>query len=168
MPYFLRAIYSNIQWDETQFPSWLKEGDLPSCIIRDLRADDNALSLWEIPDDKSNLLDVSAALASLRSNMKQDFDYALLNAQYLDELTFPPSKQPATTPYRDINHYHRNVPKLSLNSVVRFAHLLSKHGQFDRIGWKHISARLKRANSNGQLDLTKMRANLKKQLDIIQ
>jgi len=55
MPYFLRAIYSNIQWEKKQFPSWLKEGDLPSSIIRDLRADDNALSLWEIFDDKSNL-----------------------------------------------------------------------------------------------------------------
>lgn len=166
MPYFLRAIYSNIQWEKKQFPSWLKEGDLPSSIIRDLRADDNALSLWEIFDDKSNLLDISAALASLRNNAKQDFDYALLNADHLDELTFAPSEEPASTAYRDINHYHRNVPKLSLNSVVRFAHLLSRHGEFDRVGWKEISARLKKAHASGLLDLTKMKSTLKKQLDI--
>jgi hypothetical protein len=166
MPYFLRAIYSNIKWDITQFPSWLKESDLPSCIIRDLRADDNALSLWEILDDKSNLLDIIAAFASLRKDIKRDFDYALLNANYLDELTFTPSKKPGRTAYHDVNHYHRNIPNLSINSVVRFAHLLSRHGEFDRMGWKDIENRLKEAHKKRQLDLDQMPQELKKQLGI--
>ena len=167
MSYFLRVIYSNIKWDKTQFPSWLKEGDLPSCIIKDLRADNNALSLWEILDNKSNLLDIIAAfVSSSRDDIKSDFDYALLNAKHLDELTFPTSKEPASTAYRDINHYHRNVSNLSLNSVVRFAHLLSRHGEFDRMGWKEISARLKEAHKRGQLDLAKMKQRLMKQLGI--
>ena len=167
MPYFLRAIYNNIKWDKTQFPSWLKEGDLPSCIIKDLRADDNALSLWEILDDKSNLLDIIAAfVSSSRDDIKSNFDYALLNAEYLDELTFPALKKPANTAYRNINHYHRNVANLSLNSGVRFAYLLSIHGEFDRMGWKEVSVRLKEAHTRGQLDLTKMKPPLLKQLGI--
>lgn len=166
MPYFLRAIYSNIQWEKTRFPTWLNQDDLPSSIIRDLRADDNALSLWEIPDNKSNLLDVSAALVSLRNDIKQDFDYALLDAKHLDGLTFDASKEPGSTACLNVNHYHRNVPRLSLNNVVYFAYLLSRHGDFDRVGWKEISARLKKAHTDGQLDLKKMKPALKKQLGI--
>ena len=166
MPYFLRAIYKNVKWDITQFPSWLKEGDLPSCIIRDLRADDNALSLWEILDDKSNLLDIIAAFVSLRKDIKRDFDYALLNEEYLDQLTFTPSKKPGTTACLAVNHYHRNVSNLSMNSVVRFAHLLSRHAEFDRMGWRDIQARLKEAHNNGQLDLVRMPPELKQRLGI--
>jgi len=166
MPYFLSAIYSNINWDRTQFPSWLKEGELPSCIVRDLRADDNALSLWEISDDKSNLLDIIAAFVSLRKDIKYDFDYALLSANHLDELSFAPSKKLAKTAYRDMNHYHRDVSNLSINKVVYFAYLLSKHGSFDRMGWKEIEAQLKDAYKRGQLDLKKMKPGLKQQLGI--
>jgi len=166
MPYFLRAIYSNINWERTQFPSWLKEGELPSCIIKDLRADNNALSLWEISDDKSNLLDIVAAFVSLRKDIKYDFDYALLSANYLDELSFTHSKKPAKTAYRDMNHYHRDVSNLSINNVVYFANLLSRHGEFERMGWKDIKARLKEAYTRGQLDLKKMKPELKQQLGI--
>lgn len=166
MPYFLRAIYSNIKWDITQFPSWVKQGDLPSCIVRDLRADDNALSLWEILDDKSNLLDIIAAFVSLRRQIKDDFDYALLNATHLDELTFTPEKKPATTPYGDVNHYHRNIPNLSMNGLIHFAHLLSRRGEFDRMGWRDIENRLKEAHKRGRLDSHQMPPELKKQLGI--
>ena len=170
MPYFLRAIYNNILWDKTQFPSWLKEDELPSCIIRDLRADNNALSLWEIPDsdNESNLLDIIAAFISLRGDIKYDFDYALLSSDYLDDISFMPIKNPARTPYTIFNHYHFDIPNLSLNQVVYFAYLLSRHGIFGRTGWKDILARLKEAHTRGQLDLRKMKPKLKKQLGIIE
>ncbi len=166
MPYFLRAIYSNTRWERTEFPSWLQEGELPSCIVCDLRADDNALSLWEISDDKSELLDIIAAFVSLRKDIKYDFDYALLNANLLDEPSFTSSKKPAKTAYLNMNHYHRNVSNLSINNFVYFAHLLSRHGEFDRMGWKDIEARLKEAYTRGQLDLKKMKPELKQQLGI--
>ena len=166
MPYFLRAIYSNTKWEKTNFPSWLQEGELPSCIVCDLRADDNALSLWEISDDKSNLLDIIAAFVSLRKDIKYDFDYALLSANLLDEPSFTSSKKPAKTAYRDMNHYHRDVSNLSINKVVYFAYLLSRHGKFDRMGWKDIEDRLKDAYTRGQLDLEKMKPQLKQQLGI--
>lgn len=166
MPYFLRAIHNNINWDTTQFSSWLKEGELPSCIVMDLRADDNALSLWEIQDDKSNLPNVIAAIASNRKLVKDDFDYALLDKNHLDELSFTPLKKVAKTAYLDVNRFHRDVPNLSINKVVYFAYLLSKYGNFNRMGWKDIEAQLKVAHKKGNLDLTKIKPNLKKQLGI--
>jgi hypothetical protein len=167
MPYFLRAIYSNIKWDRTRFPSWLKEGELPSCLIRDLRADDNALSLWEIQEDESNLPDVVAALvAAERKSVKNDFDYALIDEKHLDEIVLKPTKKIGKTPYGIINSYHYDIPRLSINSVVYFAHLLSRYATFSRMGWKDIQARLRQANEKGQLDLTNIEDKLKEQLGI--
>jgi len=166
MSYFLRAIRSNIEWDNPDYRSWLLEDELPSCIIRDLRADDNALSLWEISDDQSNLLDIVAAFVSGGNGIKNDFDYALLSAKYLNEISVMPTKIPARTAYTNFNQYHCNVPNLSINQVVYFAYLLSRHGIFDRMGWKDIEKRLKEAHTRGQLDLTKMKRGLKKQLGI--
>ena len=166
MPYFLRAIYSNIEWDNPDYRYWLQENELPSCIVRDLRADDNALSLWEISDDQSNLLDIIAAFVSTSRGIKYDFDYALLSAHYLSEINFMPSRKPARTAYTNFNHCHRDVPNLSVNQVVYFAYLLRRHGIFDRMGWKDIEKRLKEAHSKEQLDLTKMERGLKQQLGI--
>ena len=166
MPYFLREVYSNTKWDKTQFPRWLKDGELPSCIIRDLRADDNALSLWKINDDKSNLPHVIAALASRRKSIKNDFDYALLDDNHLDKLNFKPMKKTGKTPYRDVNSDHLDVPNLSINSVVYFAYLLSRYGKFDRMGWKDIEIQLKDAHKRRQLDLAEIDAKLKEQLCI--
>ena len=166
MPYFLRAIYKNIKWDNPDYRSWLQENELPSCIVRDLRADDNALSLWEISDNQSNLLDIIAAFVSRSNGIKDDFDYALLSAHYLDEINFMPSRKPAETAYTNFNHYHYDVPNLSINQVVCFAYLLSRHGIFDRMGWKDIEKRLKEAHARGQLELTKIKKGLKRQLRI--
>ena len=75
MPYYLRAIHSMLEWHNPDYASWLRQNELPSCIVRDLRADDNALSLWEIADDQSNLLDIIAAFVSSSSyGLKDNFD----------------------------------------------------------------------------------------------
>jgi len=153
MAYFLRFIYKNLDWDKTHFSSWLKEDELPACIIKDLRADGNALSLWEISDDKSNLLDVIAAFAfESRGDIKNDWNFALLRSNYLDEVNFAPSDIPAKTAYTSMNRYHHSFPKLSISKVVYFAHLLRKHGKFDTKSWKEIEARLTEVNSKGQLN----------------
>jgi hypothetical protein len=167
MPYYLRAIYSNLEWDNPDYSSWLQENELPSCIVRDLRADDNALSLWEISDDQSNLLDIIAAFVSSSSRglLKDNFDYALLSSNYLDDIRFMPIKKPARTPYTIFNDYHRDIPNLSLNQVVHFAYLLSRHGVFERMGCKEIKNRLEEARAKDQLELTQMKPGLKKKLD---
>jgi hypothetical protein len=167
MSYYLRELYSNIKWERTRFPTWLKEGELPSCIIRDLRADDNALSIWEIDEDKSNLPGVIAALvAAQRKSVKNDFDYALIAENHLNEITFKPIKTPGKTPYGVINVYHRDIQNLSINGVVYFADLLSRYGELNRMDWREIVTQLKTANEKKQLDLENMDLTLKEQLQI--
>ena len=166
MPYFLRAIYNNTKWDKTQFPTWLAEGDLPACIVRDLRADDNAISLWEIPDGEDNLAQVVAALTSTRKILKDNFDYALLDVDHLDQVNFVCSSENGTTPYLDINSSHRSLSNLSTQKLMYFAHLLSRFGVFRRIGWKELQALLLDAISNDKLNLNKVPKELKQELGI--
>lgn len=55
MSYLLRAVHNRTNWDRPLFPEWVGTNDLPSCIVSDLQAEDNALSVWEILDDEANL-----------------------------------------------------------------------------------------------------------------
>ena len=165
MPYLLRAIYSNTKWEGKRFPPWLPAGELPSCIIKDLNANDNALSVWEIPDDKANLDSIIAAIASsYRKLFKNDFDYALLDVKYVDQISFNTKDAIGDTPYSEMNHYHRNLSNLTLNTVVRFASILQAYGLFDRMGWKKLEALIKDAHKNQQLDLEIVKPELKEQL----
>jgi len=166
MPYFLRAISNNTKWDKTQFPTWLSTDDLPSCIVRDLRVDDNALSLWEIPDEETNLPQIITAIASTRKSLKSDFDYALLNTSYIDQINFTSSSEVGETPYSEINSYHRNLSNLSINKLVYFAHLLCKFGIFRRMGWKEKKTLLLDAVKNKNLNLKIVPGELKQQLGI--
>lgn len=166
MPYFFRAIYNNTKWDKSQFPTWLAEGDLPACIVRDLRADDNALSLWGIPDGEDNLPQVIAALASTRKILKDDFDYALLNISHVDQVNFICLSENGTTPYVDINSCHRSLANLSTQKLVYFAHLLSQFGIFHRTGWKELRSLLLDAVNGNKLNLSKIPKELKQQLGI--
>lgn len=166
MPYLLRAIYNNILWDKSQFPTWVDKDDLPSCIVQDLKAVDNALSLWEITDDKTNLLQVITALASTRKTLKWDFDYALLEINYVDQVNFTCLPQEAKTPYIGINSHHCNLSDLSLHKLVYFAHLLSKYGEFGRIPFKQLKTLLLDAIKNNKLKLRKIPKGLKQDLGL--
>jgi hypothetical protein len=165
MPYYLRAIYNMLDWHNPDYSSWLRENELPSCIVKDLNADNNALSLWEISNSKSNLLDIIVAIVSKSSNrsLKTDFDYALISSNHLNNIMFTPKKVSGGTPYTLFNHYHRDIPNLSLNQVVAFAYLLSKHGIFDRMGWKDIKNRLQEAYDKGLLN-DHLKKGIKEQL----
>jgi hypothetical protein len=163
MAYLLRAIKNNIRWDKTQFPSWVPKEDLPSCITLDIQADNNAISLWEIPDDDASQIVIG--IASKRKIYQAYFDYALLDKSYIDEITFQCLTVDGETPYSAINTiYHRELSSLSINKLVYFAHLLSRNGRFVRMRWKEVHNLLLGAFINDRLDLKLVPDELKRQL----
>lgn len=163
MPYLLRAIKNNIRWDKTQFPAWVPKEDLPSCITLDLQADNNALSLWEIPND--NVSQIVIGIVSKRKTYHGYFDYALLDKSYIDSITFQCLTVDGETPYSAINAtYHRELSCLSINNLMYFAHLLSRNGRFLRMGWKEVRNLLLDAFINDKLDLKLVPDELKKLL----
>lgn len=165
MPYFLRAINDRTKWDRELFPTWVGRDDLPSCIVKDLKADDNALSLWEIPDDETNLPQVITAIVSNRYSWKDNFDFALLKTDYIDQINFTSISKEGTTAYSEINSFHRNLANLSMGKLLFFAHLLCNWGDFRRIGWKELRTLLLDARKNNKLDLDKVKSSLKKEIE---
>ena len=166
MPYYLRAIYNNTKWDKSGFPEWLTEGDLPSCIVKDLSAANNELSLWEITDSETNLMQVITAIASQRQTSKDNFDYALLNTNYIDSINFTCLDKNGTTPYSDINSFHRDLSNLSLQKLMYFAFLLFKFGKFRRVLSKELKSSIQDAAKGNKLDLSKVPKPLKQELGI--
>ncbi len=166
MSYLLRAVHNLTNWDRSLFPQWVGNDDLPSCIISDLQADDNALSVWEILDGEANLCQVITAIASQQAGSKAYFDYALLKSEFIDDVNFCLSKEEGETPYKDANPYHRNLSNVSMNKAVYFAHLLCRNGDFRRASWKQVRKSILDAHENGKLDLSRVRKGLKKDLGI--
>lgn len=166
MSYLLRAIYNRTNWDRTQFPDWVAKDDLPSCIVSDLQADDNALSLWEIQDGELNLSEVIIAVASKQPGSRAYFDYALLKTDLVDDISLHLSRTDGDTPYLDANPHHRNLSNLSMHKLVYFAHLLCRSGKFHRTPWKEVRKSIMDAHKDGKLDVSRMRKGLKLELGI--
>jgi hypothetical protein len=168
MSYYLRAINDMILWDPAAHPFLKKKGELPCCITRDLHADDNALSLWEVPDDKSNIQYILAAIASqAKANLqKKNRDYALIDKEVLESLFFTPNNKPANTAFVDYNKYHFDIAELTLDQVVQFAHILSEHGDFNTVIWKDIKIAFTDANKNNKLKLDLLTKPIKDQFHI--
>lgn len=166
MSFLLRAIYDRTYWDRDVFPKWVAPDDLPSRIVSDLQAQDNALSMWEILDDEANLSQVITAIASGFPGARANFDYALLKSDFIDDVNFSLSKEVGSTAYGDANPYHRNVSNVSLHKVVHFAHLLCKNGDFRRTSWKEVRTNILDAHTKGKLDLSRVRKGLKIELKL--
>jgi hypothetical protein len=166
MPYLLRAIHDRINWDPQQFPNWVKNDDLPSCIICDLDAGDNELSLWEVTDNEDNLQDVITAIVSRSRGHKSYFDYALLKEEIIDEPSFQLSIADGDTAYSLANKYHRNLVNVSLHTAVYFAHTIHKNADFRRASWKEIKSWLLQAHKNEKLEVEKMPKPLRSELGI--
>jgi hypothetical protein len=88
MAFLLRNI-SKPKWARYE---WMEPGSAPAEALTDLRPTNNALSVWRIEADHSNLSAVLAAFASNRDRLDK-LDYALVDETVLARQTgqaFPP------------------------------------------------------------------------------
>jgi hypothetical protein len=81
VPFVLRKI-RKAKWYKHQKVAWLKAGELQADAIGDLYTENNALSMWLVTDDKSNLQRVAAALAA-NCEYLGNLDYALLKVELI-------------------------------------------------------------------------------------
>lgn len=81
---FLRKI-DRRKWFPPEDSSWLKTGDIPADPLGDLATRDNALSVWHIEDDESNLKRVVTGHAAKLGNIR-NFEYSLFGEEILADL----------------------------------------------------------------------------------
>ena len=86
MPLLLRKVRSS-RWYSREKCPWLEAGELQADPLGDLQTMGNALSVWRIENDESNLRNIILAL--VRScDHPQNIDYILFNQCVLDVCTF--------------------------------------------------------------------------------
>jgi hypothetical protein len=121
--------------------TWLSAGEIPADCLADLRTDQCTLSLWEVDEAKSRVMDVACGVVA--GGMKiAHFDYALFPIDQLNQFGAL-DKVGGATPLEDINAWHWDLGQLSAQRVLQFAVFLSGNAQFHRIPKADIRQRLR-------------------------
>ena len=132
MPFVLRKIHKP-RWYKNDIHPWLQAGELQASALVDLKTEANALSVWHIPDDRSNLDRVVTALAANGDNIAK-LDFALLDIAVLSRLGFTTRSSPGgTCDVSANNQWHLDVVELSANRLLKLADALSEFAERGRV-----------------------------------
>lgn len=145
------------RWLERSDLGWLKPGELIADPLGDLATTGGSLSVFEVPDDGENQR-VITALAANKLN-PSSFDYVLFDDSWLTSNGFAISQSQGKTPDGVVNGLHYDVIHLSATSLVKMAHIVSA-GRLCRVQTKRVKEWIKSAIDNGDLDTSKMQANM--------
>jgi hypothetical protein len=157
VPLILRSI-RKARWYNEDLP-WLAPDEPQADVLADLNTSQNTLSVWLIEDDRSNLERVITALAANR-NRPSNFDYAIIDRQFLDGIGVKFDHEPGQTPDRDVNRWHLDMIELSASGLLMFARTLYAHAQKERILEKRIRHLITEAVNSGHLDRSELRATM--------
>ena len=167
MALLLRKLESKVCWTATaEDAPWLSTGDVQADALKSLRTKENALSLWHIEDDKGNLDQVVACLWAARQAL-QLIDYALLDAELIEELGFVLQRTAGDTPSAGANQaWHREIKQLSVSKIATLAHWMAAHAEFCRTPAKHLKSLLRSEVSAGRIDRERMDQGLRDKLSL--
>lgn len=153
MPFVLRKIRQS-RWFRHEEHTWLEEDEVQADTLLDLRTEDNALSVWLVEDDRSNLDRVVAALASACDKL-QNLDYILFESTILPEIGINIEKSDGITPDEEANHsWHRNLIELSAQDLTTLASELVRTIHPQRLYKRDLVRPLWESVSSGYINMT--------------
>ena len=124
MAYFLVLINKRI-WDSV-IPGWVEQGDLHADPLGNLRISNNALSVWDIDNEQSNLDLVLVALAANRQRIDK-VEYGLFDQEIVSRLGIKVSDDNAQLAVPKANSFHKNLVELSVASLASLVNEMFKH-----------------------------------------
>lgn len=158
---FLLRVVSNPKWVA---PDWMAVGDVPADALTDLRAENNALSLWSVEVDLSNLHTAVAAVASNRVRLDK-LDYALLDEAVLPEIPIKHVRSEGNTPHPAANaSLHRDLVELTVQKVADLAGRMMPLKRV-RVTQRQVEDLLKTALKNGVIDRARISPKLLSELE---
>ena len=131
MAFILRQVRKN-RWYKSEAESALGINDVPADPLGDFNTSSNALSIWLIDNEKSNLNKVASALAAGRGTLS-NFDYVILDFKYFNKLKFKHESSRGGTLDNRINECHIDIQALSGRKLVRLAQAFLRFGEVERI-----------------------------------
>lgn len=151
----LRGIRKS-KWYKSPAVPWLPQDELQADALGDLSTSSNILSVWLINEDKSNLEEVVAALASNRNDLT-NFDYAVVSLEDVLNAGINVKDVGGETADDHANeHWHRNLEELTVSHLVSLARTIQGSGQIKRVTQKKVALWIRRNIESGQLDSTRI------------
>jgi len=126
--FLLRKVRANLWYSAIEHSS----ESLPADPIADITTSlGNALSLWYVHDDHSNLEDVVLALAA-NTTAVSNLDTAIIDATVISSGGFELQPTRGNTPVMDAAEDHRDIVGLKASDLVTIGELFAAHADFDR------------------------------------
>ena len=156
MPILLRQVEHRRWYTAQQNAS----DPLPACALSDLKADiSNALSLWEILDDRSNLELVATNLAAGRSKLVE-LEYVLIEQGQIEQLGIRVVETRARNALiPSVAGYHRDAISLTAADAVAIAELFRVSGEFDDVPDTNVGRILAREIEAGTLKRSSLQSS---------
>lgn len=124
------------------------DNPLPADPLADLNTKDNALSLWEIFDDRSNLTQVVTAMAATMQYVS-NVDIVLFDKRLVSRLGLQIDMTQGRTPYAPAVAYHRDIVRLTAQALLNLAETLRREGDFVEFTEKQVARLLAQAIASG-------------------
>lgn len=165
MPSYLRKVQSKRNWDpKGEFSNYLRAGEAPADALADIRTSDNALSIWEIDDQRNNLERVLAAIAS-RGEHLQKMDHVIVESTRVQHLGVKIEKKSGDTHDSGANSsWHYDLTHLSATDLARLANCLLEYGKSERQLPNKLVSMVKESIQKGFVDQGKLDSKMIQQL----
>lgn len=161
MPHILRKIDQKINWaKDGEFAGYIPANEAPADALQDLKTSENRLSVWRIEDDRQNLPQVLAAVASRRDNL-QKLDYIILDFRYVHQNGLKMADRPGDTLDAEANSkWHLHLIELSASGLSRLANAMFAYGEIHRAMERELVEHLRRSVANGHIHESGLKPNV--------
>jgi hypothetical protein len=136
----------------SQSPEWCDEGDLGADALNDLATKDNALSVWQIEQDESNLERVIAALAATRDYLS-NFDLILFPEEIVADSGIATDRSEGVSADHEANaRWHCDLRMISASKLASLARSIKARGTLRRILERQVGNCIFRGVQEGRID----------------
>jgi hypothetical protein len=125
------------KWYKNENTPWLLAGELQADALGDLLTQFNALSIWQIEADRTNLERVIAALVTTQENLS-NFDYVLVDQSVIENAGFKIESNIGETPDSTANTWHRDLIELTADRLLMLARIIRQEGEIERLPEKRV------------------------------
>jgi hypothetical protein len=154
------------RWHSRTLPTYKGSPDVPADSLYDLRVEGNELSVWQLPDDRSNLERVLTALSATR-DFPSNIDYLLFDSRLPNAFDIGIKQSSGGTPDVEANkRWHYDLHDLSGRQLAEFAVALHQSGERRRELEKRVKQLITMGVQNSHLTVGKINPKLAQKLQL--
>ena len=159
MPLLLRTINQN-KWHVRDIQPWLDQGEIPADPLTSLTTTKNALSVYTVEDDRSNLERIITALAANRGKLDK-VDYLLFDPEILSTVGIEAMETQGKTRDSEVNRWHLDLVEISGSKLLALVTAILRNGfETERLLPGKVSEQIRQAVDSGHIPRDKLPSKL--------